>query len=360
MHGELMTISERTEQHNQFWMGEGPSLIFIPPSDQVMYDLDDYPTRFRNPNAMWESEIQRAKAVVDWPTDGIPTVRPNLGVIFVPTMASQGYTVKSDQMPWPGEPISRDAIRAARDIDVSSSELMSLARDFYRIHRERASDSIAPYHADTQGVFDIAHLLYGDHTFYDMADSKERAWIDELLDICHHLYVNATVQVKQMIGEDMGSMIHGHGTAQGLFFPNAGVRSAEDTPTLLSPRMIEEMILPVIDRVAEVFEGVFVHYCGKHEPFFELLCEMKSVPAIDLGNPEMYDSRWLLEQCTRTETVLYSCIVAEHDENWRPYINRIAGIVRETGARVVLRPEIYPDNRIECAEMLDMWHSLTS
>ena len=128
-------MKERIEQHARFWRGEGPSLILIPPCEQEMYDLDGYRTRFRDPQAMWSSEIARARAVVEWPTDGIPTVRPNLGVVFVPSIAGQGYTVRPDQMPWPGEPIDPDAIRTARDVAVGGTELMGLAEAFYRIHR---------------------------------------------------------------------------------------------------------------------------------------------------------------------------------------------------------------------------------
>lgn len=50
--------------HKKFWQGQGPSLILIPPSRASLYDLNDYPRRFRDPWAMWETEIRRAKAVI--------------------------------------------------------------------------------------------------------------------------------------------------------------------------------------------------------------------------------------------------------------------------------------------------------
>ena len=77
--------------------------------------------------------MRRAEPLVDWPTDGIPTVRPNLGVIFIPTMAGLGYKLPEGQMPWPGEPLSREAIRAAADVDVADTELMRLAEEFARL-----------------------------------------------------------------------------------------------------------------------------------------------------------------------------------------------------------------------------------
>ena len=351
---------ERLAQHRRFWRGEGPGLILIPSARHEAYDLADYPARFKNPELMWEAEMARARGVVDWPTDAIPTVRPNLGVVFIPSMAGQSYRLSGDQMPWPGEPLGRDAIRAARYIDLAQSELMKLADEFYAIHRERGDESVVAYHPDTQGVFDVAHLLYGDRIFYDLADGDEAGWIEELLDICLGLYVDASAHVKALLGEDASSMIHGHGTAQGVYFPHAGVRMAEDTATLLSPVMIERVIAPAIRRAAEPFGGAFVHYCGKHDALFEQLCAMDCVKAIDLGNPEMYDSRWLMERCAETGTTLHSHVSAAPGETWEEYTRRVAGLVKETGARCILRPTVFPDAHDECAAMRDLWHELTA
>ena len=354
-----MSVQERVEAHERFWNGEGPGLVLIPALQRGMYDFDNYRARFRDPQVMWECEAALARAAVDWPTDGIPTIRPNLGVIFVPSMAGLGYRLFDDKMPWPGEPLDREAIRAARRLDVAESKLMKLAEAFYAIHRERGDGSVVAYHADTQGVFDIAHLLYGDQIFYDLADENEAAWVDELLDISLDLYVGASAHIKQLLGGDAASMIHGHGAAQGVYFPHAGVRMAEDTATLLSPAMIERVVLPAIERAAEPFGGVFVHYCGRHDAFFEQLCELKCVRAIDLGNPEMYDTRRLMEQCAETGTVLWSHVAAEVGETWEVYVRRVAAVVGETGARCILRPALFPESRDECAAMRDLWHELT-
>ena len=356
-------MSERLEGklalHGAFWRGEGPSLILIPPGEQDLYDLTNYPARFYDAQAMWESEVRRAEPVVDWPTDGIPTVRPNLGVTFVPAMAGLIYRLPEDSMPWPGEALPRKAIRAARNVDVTGTETMRLAAEFYAIHRDSQRKDIAAYHADTQGVFDIAHLLNGDHTFYEVADEQEAGWIDELLDICHGLYSRATEHLKSLLDEPATSMIHGHGTSQGVYFPHAGTRMAEDTAILLSPATIDRFIVPAIQKAAATFGGAFVHFCGNHKPLLERLCQLDEVRAIDLGNPEMYDTCWLLDRCAETETILFSRLAAEPAESWQTYIRRIATLVKEIGARVILRPLIYPGERDECQAMLDLWHELT-
>ena len=347
------------ERHKAFWRGEGPCLILIPQETQELYDVRGYSARFSDPQAMWASEFRRAERTVGWPTDGIPTVRPNLGVVFVPALAGQGYQLSDEAMPWPGEPLSREAIRAARDSDVASAPIMRLAEAFYTFHQQSGCATVAAYQADTQGVFDIAHLLYGDALFYELADSSESAWIEELMDICLGLYLRATAHLKRCLGEADTQMIHGHGTSQGVFFPHAGTRLAEDTAVLLSPEMIRRVVLPVVRRAAQPFGGAFVHYCGKHPSLFSQLCRLEEVLAIDLGNPDLYDTGELMRICAETGTVLYSRLAAEPDEGWQAYVRRLAGLVRKTGARVILRPVVFPAERAACEEMRDLWRGLT-
>ncbi len=353
-------IERKRQCHASFWRGEGPSLILIPAAEHSLYDLDDYPRRFYDPAGMWESEIARARPIVDWPTDGIPTVRPNLGVTFIPAIAGQEFQLHENSMPWPGRPLSEEAVRAARDIDPADTEVFRLAHAFYEIHRAGdEAEAVAAYLADTQSVFDIAHLLRGDEIFFDLADSGRADAVAALMDTCALLYERTTLALKAALGEPLGSMVHGHGTAQGVFFPAAGVRLSEDTATLLSPAMIDATILPAVTRWADRFGGVFAHFCGFHATFFRQLAAQQAVAAIDLGNPALFDTRQLLATCAETGTVLCSHLAAADGEDWRDYTLRLAGLVRDTGARVILRPAVFPSSRDRCREMLDLWHEQT-
>ena len=350
-------LLEKKRAHQAFWRGEGPCLLLTPTAAMDQYDLAGYRERFANPELMWQAEMRRARPVLDWPTDGIPTVRPNLGVVFVPAIAGKDYRIPDGSMPWPGTPLTRDAIRAVKELDVASARLMQLAQEFYAIHETRGETEIAAYHPDTQGVFDIAHLLAGEDIFLQLSDEPE--WINELMEICLDLYVRVSRELKTTLRQPPGEMIHGHGTPQGIYFPHAGVRISEDTPTLLSPKMLAAVVLPFIERAATPFGGSFVHYCGKHNAFFEQLCRSPQVRAIDLGNSESYDLNWLLAQCAGGGKVLYSRIAAQPGEDWRMYLRRIAAGIRETGARVVLRPMVFPETRAECQAMLELWRELT-
>ena len=353
----MADIAENTEAHRRFWSGEGPSLIFIPHDRADLYDITDYRTRFDDPSRMYASELARAEPIADWPTDGIPTIRPNLGTIFIPAGVGQEYEVRPEAMPWPGATMTQEALRARFGHLLADADLMRRALRFYEL--AAADESVYAYHADTQGVFDIAHILYGEELFLEMAAGDEQDWVRELLDACLKWYAEATELMKEAIGEPRSEMVHGHGTPQGLYFPSAGARISEDTATLLSPRMIEQQLLPYMERSATTFGGAFVHYCGKHDALFEMLCEAPWCRAIDLGNPEMYEPEFLAAKAAATDTVLYTRLPAEENEDWKAYVRRIGILVQNTGVRVVFRPLEYPSDRSACAEMKGRSHEMT-
>ncbi|MDX9972848.1 MAG: hypothetical protein RBU21_07660, partial [FCB group bacterium] len=131
-------MQELIERHERFWKGEGPSLILIPapaevaPTDGLSPALSTFSM---DPDTLWERELARAQSVIGWPTDGIPTVRANYGVVFVPAIAGQSYLLPEGQMPWPGKSLDRDAIRAARSVNLSETDMMRRAEAFYAHYR---------------------------------------------------------------------------------------------------------------------------------------------------------------------------------------------------------------------------------
>jgi len=351
-------LHDRLQTHIDFWNGGKGSLILIPAGNVELYNTSGYKDRFYNPQIMFDYELSRTRGVLDWPTDGLPAIRPNLGTVFVPAIAGQDFIISDENMPWPGEPLTRDALAGLKDIDIDRSDIMKLACDFFRLCSSNKPDASA-YLPDTQGIFDIAHLLYGDNIFYDIADAEHKQWItDYLEDVCG-LYIKVSEKLKRALGEPANTMMHGHGREQGLYFPNAGVRISEDTATLLSPAMIDEFVMPHIHKASKHFGGSFIHFCGRHQYLYEAMVKDECVRAIDLGNPEMYDSRWLLEKCAGSNTVFYGKLSALDNEDWKTYINRLAALVKDTGARCVLRPDIFPSGRDECNRMYEMWHKLT-
>ena len=63
--------------------------------------------------------------------------------------------------------------------------------------------------------------------------------------------------------------------------------------------------------------------------------------------------------CADSGTVLYSRLPAQEGEHTVAYVRRVGMLVRETGARVVLRATVPPRDRDEAMEMLETWRLLT-
>jgi hypothetical protein len=97
-----------------------------------------------------------------------------------------------------------------------------------------------------------------------------------------------------------------------------------------------------------------------HYDLFHTLAALPFVRAIDLGNPEMYALDDLLRWCAESGTVLYSRLPAMPGEDWRACLKRIGKAIRDSGARVVFRPQTYPAGREECSEMLELWREYTT
>lgn len=332
----------------------------LPSADVPLYEIDNYARQFEDPEIMWQAEMLRAENITHWPTDSIATVRPNLGTIFIPAIVGQTYTVGNGHMPWPGRSLTLKEIHNASRVNIEQTDMFQRAMAFHNMYRRERPNVVFAYHPDTQGIFDLVHLLYGDELFYEIADPEKTEQMHELLDICLGLFCNVTRRIKQVLNEPTGQMVHGHGTGQGVYFPIAGTRISEDTATLLSPAMIETFVLPYIEKAADCFGGAFVHYCGRHEAFFEMLSKMPCVKAIDLGNPEMYDTRWLLECCSRTDTVLYSRLTPLDGETCQAYVQRIAEWVRSTGARCILRSVLAPEQQQDAQNVYDCWHTIVN
>ena len=93
-------------------------------------------------------------------------------------------------------------------------------------------------------------------------------------------------------------------------------------------------------------------------PLFESGARCRAC-TLDLGNPEMYNTRWLLERSAQDR---YSHVRPPCDgtgDTWEPCVKRITGLARETSARVILRPGMVPDTNEDALGMRAMWHELT-
>jgi hypothetical protein len=181
----------------------------------------------------------------------------------------------------------RRALRPRLPEDLSQCGLVGRAIGYIGYSERVLGGRVRICLPDTQGVFDIAHLILGNAIFYELYDDPE--FVHQLLDLCLEAYVQVTVALKQALHEPLESGYHGHGMVAGIYMASGGARSSEDAATLLRPQHIDEFVIPYLAKALRTFGGGFVHYCGRNDHLFRALLALPEVRGINLGNPEMHD-----------------------------------------------------------------------
>ena len=281
-------------------------------------------------------------------------LRPNFGTIFVPAAFGAGYDVLPDAYPWVTGHFSQEDIPRLEEADLLGSEMMQRALEYIRYFRSMLPEWIHVYQPDTQGPFDIAHLLLGNDIFYLLLDDPDEA--HRLMRIATDGYCRITRALKEALSEPEGEMYHGHALARGIYMRNGGTRVSEDTPTLLSPEMIDEFVLPYDEQALAQFGGGFIHFCGRHEYLLEKFAGMKGCRALNLGNPEMYDFDWVMRVIRENGCVYFGHWPRREGEDANAYIERMyaASLGGKRHLLLHVNEDLFPGTSEE--DFFSLWH----
>jgi len=250
-------------------------------------------------------------------SDAQPTVRPNLGVGFLASIFGLDQEIFPDKMPWLKAHLSKkDISELELPPDISSLGLLPRALEMLSFFKEELSPFAQPYIADTQGPFDLAHLIRGDEIFLDLYDDP--SFVHHLMRLSTDAYIKASLLMKERIAEPFDGGFHA-----AVAMAGCGVRSCEDTTTLISPGAIEEFVLPYLDEALKVFGGGWVHYCGKNDFLFDALLQMPSVRAINFGNPEMHSYESFMPKIIAADKIYMGSVPKKPGESLKGYFRRI-------------------------------------
>ncbi|MEE9307760.1 MAG: hypothetical protein V3V57_09595 [Spirochaetia bacterium] len=352
----------------EFWKGEGPfPILFTEPhlAKGKPYIRHDLVEQHRDPEKHLEERLLEIEPHLELIDDGIPTVRSDLGTTLLPSGLGLRIEVQPELHPWLAEHLTPEQYVELRS-PISPQDLlqneMLFSKSFYELFRRRKEQGLVlaeifPYVPDTQGIFDLSHLIIGTDFLYLLSDQG-----DQVLAIqkrSFEIFIAATRMFKDLLGEQRGSMVHGHGMPIGVWFPDTGARISEDSATLISDGMIREFCLPFIERAAKSFGRLFMHYCGYHPGFLQMLCQMEEISTLNLGNPEMYDLEELFSLCGRSGTVYFGHLPLLEGEDGESYLERLADLCRRHQTRLILVSEVHPQGSEEKSAMVKRWHSLT-
>jgi hypothetical protein len=328
----------------EFWNGDGPfPILFAKPhlAKGRSYVRHDLRQQHADVEKLLEEAILPARAVLEGPDDGIPTVRSDLGTTLFPSGLGLAFSVDENSHPWLVEHLELAAYARREGLSggLTGAGEFPLAAAFYRRLCEeqtagRLPVAIRPYVPDNQGIFDLTHLVVGTDLFYAVRDDPSTLLAAQERSL--ELFLAGSAFFKRLIGEEDRSMIHGHGMPSGVWFPDTGIRVSEDSCTLISKADIERYWLPFVERAIRPFGRGFLHFCGHHEDFLRMTAEHPLVSTLNLGNPERYDLEELFALCGRTRTVYFGHLPHAEDEDDEAWLERLADLCGRTGCRLIL------------------------
>lgn len=284
-------------------------------------------------------------------SDSQLSLRANLGVGLVPTIFGLEEQVFEDKMPWLKEHLSKEEILGFQfPEDITQAGLMPLAIEYIKFFREKLDGKAHVYLCDTQGPFDIAHLVRGNAMFTDLHDDPD--FVHHLLRLTTRAYVECTKAMKAVNGERLNSGYHGVNLCMG----NGGVRVCEDTSTLLSPSMIKEFVVPYLKEALRPFGGGWVHFCGKNDSLFDFVTDVEEMRGINFGNPEMYDYGKVMNKLLDRGKFYYGGWPKKEGESTEEYFKRILGPVERCRKGLIFAASAGDGEKAD--DVISLWRSL--
>lgn len=319
-------IRRAEERQRRFWAGEklefplmmqsGP----LPPAAAAL-PSSDYLQTAADPELMLAAGLRQALAGIAGNSDLVPSIRPNLGCAVTLSCLGLEQQFFPDRMPWLDRHLPLEKVRKLNPQEIEFRGTFARGMEMLTFFRERLAGRLAVYPMDTQGPFDLAHLILGDDIFLLMYDEPEA--VHQLMDFCAGFLEKLIREMKRAIGEPPDSA-HYQGT---ICSDSFGIRICEDTAVLLGPEQIAEFVIPYSRRLAEAFGGSFCHYCGRND---ELTAQLLAEPAFKVinfgqipGKPELHDFHAEMEKVAAAGKQYYGCWPRLPGESFREYLLRL-------------------------------------
>ncbi|OQA87863.1 MAG: Uroporphyrinogen decarboxylase (URO-D) [Lentisphaerae bacterium ADurb.Bin242] len=297
----------------------------------------DFRQVFTSPEKMLCREIRRVCAVGNARSDAVPSIRANLGTGILLACLGLEQETFPDKMPWLKEHLSKEEISRLTPDDIRPLGSFARGLEMMRFFRDVLGDALPVYVMDTQGPFDLAHLLLGDDLFLELYDDPP--FVHHLLTFCTELGRRTHRWMKEAAGEPMTALHH----SSVLYSDSFGIRICEDTTALLDEKHIREFAIPYSRELARGFGGAWVHYCGYNEALTNAVLEAPEFPVLNFGHipghEQAIDFSAVMEKFAAYGKVNFNGWPFLPGETVKEYLTRM----RKYAARGVLAPWIFPD-----------------
>ena len=287
-------------------------------------------------------------------SDAQLSIAPKMGAGFLPSVLGLHQRIFEEKEPWPRDRLSKREIADLNPVDLDSigqRGLLPKALQFVSFFRKHLR-SKARIHIDyTWGPFSLAHLIRGDALFTDLFDDRE--FVHHLMGITTKLYIRSVELLKAAVQEPSERAYNGR-----FYLSAAGVWSNEDTIVLISPRHVEEFVIPYWRLAYGHFGGAVIHLCGKADHLLDLLLDVPEVKGLNLGEPERQelDPPRLMQRVLDKEKVYYGHWPRNAQETMKQYFERMLDLVKGQKKGMVVAYDLLEDE--DPKEAMDLWRFL--
>lgn len=352
---EEEALQKGRERMAAVWRGEEPDYLPIilsaPVPEAKEFGHYNLAEQFHDPERMLVEQLWGLVGLSRAGSDAQLSVRANFGTGFLASVFGLRQEIFPDKMPWLKQRLPKERI-ASLDIeglgDISRAGLIPKAVEYYKFFASHSDGKFGLYLPDTQGPFDLAHLVRGDEIFTDLHDDP--GFVRHLLSICTKVYVEASSLLKRAIGEPLDRGLHST-----LWMEGGGVRVCEDTSTLISARHYERVVLPFLRGALKPFGGGWIHFCGRGHHLIEIYLNLPEVKGINLGNPELYDFSKLLPRIVKAGKFYYGSIPRERGESARAYFLRVLSYLGGERRGLILQCP-YDPSWGDPRKVVEEWH----
>jgi len=335
-----------------------PLIFWRPQNISVPGKTYDMKEQFYDKEKMLYAHLEEIEKCAENAFDALLCLRPNFGTIFIPSIFGLKYELPKDTFGWITSHLTKDEIKKFKIPHLGEVDMMKRAIEYLQFFKEELPEWIQVYLPDTLGPFEIAHSVYGDNIFYEIYDDP--SFIHYLLDLCTELYTQVTEKLKKVIGEERKRCYHGHALARGIYMRNGGTRISEDSATLISPRHIDEFVIPYDQKALNAFGGGFVHFCGKNDYLLESFLKLDEVRAINLGNPEMYDFDITMRKFIDYIKCYFGLWPKKDKETLEEYIRRMKEVTDSGTRGLILHFDEVMFPEYSCQDILQKWRAVMS
>lgn len=321
-------------------------------------EIDDFPHYnlkecFYDKKKMLLQQLLYVLPVAKVNSDVIPSMRVNLGTVLLPSVFGLKIKVVEDSLPWIASHLDKREL-SNMEIDdlipIKERGLIPRAIEYMEYFKSIVGKSCRIYLPDTQGPFDIAHLIRGNDIFTDIYD--DAPFFHHLMELSTFVYIEVSRLFKEVIKEPLDSGFH----SNSFYMGNCGVRVCEDSTIMLSAKMAEEFLLPYLEKAIKPFGGGWVHFCGNGSHLIDLYLSSEYVKGINFGNPEMYDPKKIMSRVHKYNKVYLGSWAKKKKESEHAYFS---GILSSLGGKKKGLILVYSsDNEDKPEETIKTWESL--